>query len=626
MHLNLVGQPNAGRSTLFNAMAGYKTVVANFPGTSLEVTESQVTVDGHTFVVRDLPGLYSLCGEEARDVREALLAPDSVAVHVIDTSLLGRSLELTLELLELGVPLVVALNMMDEAERKGVRVDVGHLAQDLGVPVVPLIATQGHGLGDLLRAARTGARPGRIFPMSRDVEEAVEAVQSHLRGDGPFPPRFLALQLLEQEEDLVEDPRAREVAARERQSLEARHGRPADVVLSSERHALAMNLFEHVATVRTRAPLSWRGRLDGLVLHPWGGPAVLVAVLMAFFYLVFGLGRRVEAPLLALFDHLSTHLAAVLPPDTLAWTLVTGLVQGFSGGVGIVLPYLVPFLVGLAVLEDLGYIPRAAFVMDGVMHRMGLHGKAIIPFVLGYGCTVPAIMGTRILESRRDRLVTAVLVNFIPCAARTTVVFAVAGAVLGPFRAMGFFALSVAVIGLCGWLLVRIRPEATPGLVLDIPSWRRPALGAILAKTWFRMREFIVIAWPVLIVGSVLLGLLEHFDLDGWVNAALSPFTRGVLGLPEAAGVTLIFGVLRKELAVVMLVQALGTADFAAALTPAQVASLTAFSVFYVPCLATLAMLKRVVGTRGMLFSVVFTTALATAVAVAFRGVFTLLG
>jgi ferrous iron transport protein B len=640
MIVAIVGQPNCGKSTLFNAVAGYRTVTANFPGATVEVTKTAVTCAGAQFDLVDVPGIYSLSAPSPEDERavDALLAlqPD-VVIHVIDSSVLSRSLELTLQLLELGRPLVVCLNMIDEAHRKGVVIDAARLGDELGVSVVPTVATRGEGIPRLFQAAvETAGRVGggRVVPMSRDVESVVERLESRLPPGAAasvgLPARLIALELLESgqrlEQRLAEDdPSLPNELRRLRRELSESHGRPPDVVISSERHALSMNLFERVAHVQARSGESGRDRADRYLMHPFWGYLALGASLLGLFYAVFGLGRMVEAPLVALFGRLDLALKSSLPAGSLLLTLLSGVLEGFTGGVAIVLPYLVPFLAGMAILEDVGYIPRVAFLMDGLMHRIGLHGKAVIPFVLGYGCSVPAVMAARMMESPRDRYVTAFLASFIPCAARTTIVFALVGYFVGPLAALGFYLLNLLVIAVTGRLLLRLLPDVSPGLILEIPPYRLPHLRTTLRKVWFRLREFIVVAWPILIVGSVVLSLLEHFSLSGAVNAALAPITSVLLGLPPEVGVSLIFGILRKELTIVMLVQALGTADFAAVLTTAQMCVYTAFALFYVPCLATLATLRAVIGTRAMLIVVVLTTGTAAVVALAFRLAFALL-
>jgi len=637
MKIALVGQPNCGKSALFNSVAGYKTIVSNFPGTTVDYVTSPVSVNGDSFTLIDLPGIYSLSTSEKEELlaRRYLIEekPDLV-INILDASVLSRSLELTLELLELKIPLVICLNMIDEAARKGVEIDVEHLSEDLGVPVIPTIAIRGKGVPELFQAAIDTAKnrkTGKTYFLSLDVERAISELAGLLGVDAPgrlgVPARVLAIKLLEEDEEF--ERAVREIkpgiinhVVRLRRVLSECHGRPSDVVVSSERHSLAMNLFEHVAKVKPRTVKPFRKQIDNYLMHPYLGYVFLAAILFLFFWLVFSFGKHIEEPILALFEQLAAFLGAHLSNESLVFTVINGLIQGFSGGIGIVLPYLIPFLLGLSLLEDIGYLPRAAFLMDSIMHAIGLHGKSIIPFVLSYGCNVPAIMGVRIMERNRDRFITAVLVTLIPCAARTTIIFALVAFYLGPTRALMLYLLNIAVIGAAGKILSRFLPDVSAGMILEIPSYKVPRFSSVVRKIWFRLREFVVIAWPLLIVGSLILSLLEYLQLSGLINEILSPFTSALLGLPPEVGITLIFGILRKELTIIMLVQALGTSNFAAVMTDGQMMVFTVFSLFYIPCLATLGMLRSIIGTRGMLFTLFFNTAIGALMALAFRSLY----
>jgi ferrous iron transport protein B len=294
--------------------------------------------------------------------------------------------------------------------------------------------------------------------------------------------------------------------------------------------------------------------------------------------------------------------------------------QGIAAGVAIVLPYLLPFLFGLGLLEDIGYLPRVAFLMDSFMHRIGLHGKAIVPFILGYGCNVPAVMSTRTLEEPRDRYLAAALATLVPCAARLAVVFGLVAFYLGPLAALGLYLFNLVVIAVTGRILSKLMPEDTPGLILEMPPYRVPTLKNVLSKSWFRVREFVVEAWPLLIIGSAVLSILNYLEVVHIFNSLVRPITWS-LGLPSSTGVPLIFGILRKELSLVMLGQALGTIDFASALSSTQMIVYATFVMFYLPCLATLSTLKRELGTRAMLTIAALTVVIALISALLLRGV-----
>ena len=611
MKFVLAGQPNSGKSTIFNSVAGYRAATANFPGSSISFTFSRALIHGHEVEVVDLPGIYSLTSSKA-DAGKAegylLEQPYDLIINVVDASRLGRSLELTMQLLELERPMIVALNMMDEAARGGIQVDAEELSRQIGVPVVATVGRRGLGLKELFRRALQHAHQGDdslALTLDREVEEALEDVAALLEArnvDDSIPLRFVAEKLLERDPHFEREiyrqhpdlkKQVRDIAA----VLQKAHGWSADQVISGSRHAVAHCVEEEVVTLK-RPQIGWRERADRVFLHPWTGGPVMVAILGLLFWVVFRVGQRFEMPLVALTDQLGAALAERLPPETLLGTVAAGALTGVAGGVAIVLPYLLPFLIGLAILEDSGYLPRMAYILDNFMHRSGLHGKSVLPLILGYGCSVPAIMSARILPSIRDRRITAVLASFIPCSARTIVIFGLVAAYLGPLWALGIYLLNLFIIVLLGNVLARAMKGAPPGLILEIPELQLPQLKTLAAKTWLTLKEFITIAWPLLVVSSVVLGLLEWADAANAINAMLAPLTVFTLGLPAAVGMTLIFGILRKELTLVMLVQALGTTHLSTVMTNGQMLTFTLFVVFYVPCVATVAVMAKELGWR----------------------------
>lgn len=554
MRIALIGQPNCGKSTLFNQVAGYKAETGNFTGTTVKYTESKVRVSANVVEIVDLPGSYTLeaLSPAEREAASYLRSKEvDVIINVVDASRLAPGLELTLELLLLNKPVIVALNMMDEADRLGLRIDGPGLQRELGTPVLPLVASKGRGVkGLFLKALAVG-------------QGTESTISTRYKMNG----------------------------------------------VSAERHIQARKLAQEYVKQGERR-ISRRDQLDDVLLHPVWGYAILLFILFLFFQAVYGIGQLIEPPLLMFFETITQGALSPFGSDTLVSEIILGVMQGIAAGVAIVLPYLLPFLFGLGVLEDIGYLPRVAFLMDALMHRIGLHGKAIVPFILGYGCNVPAVMSTRTLEEPRDRYLAAALATLVPCAARLAVVFGLVAFYLGPLAAFALYLFNLLVIAITGRILSNMMPEDTPGLILEMPTYRIPTLKNVFGKAWFRVREFVVEAWPILIAGSAVLAILNFYNAAIVFNWVVRPLTWS-LGLPSEVGVPLIFGILRKELSLVMLGQALETVNFDTALSVPQMVTYATFVMFYIPCLATLAVLRRELGTRAMLVITLLTVVVA---------------
>lgn len=639
IRIALVGQPNSGKSTIFNHLVGYKANTSNLPGTTVEYMKSTALIGGKRAEVIDLPGTYSLTSLDLAEAETRNFLLDGrvdAVLNVIDASLLSRSLELTLQLLEMGLPIVVCLNMEDEARRKGITIDEKALEQKLRVPVVSTVAVRGVGVKEAASHAMEVAQEKPLVPSptySNDVERAIDhltsAVQRITLKWSGFSPRLLAIKLLEGDPYFLEKVKRESLKLyKETESLGERLGKlrgsSGEGVLSAERHNLAMKIFEEVATVG-HPTIGLRDHLDTLLMHRVFGYLFFAAIMYAFFIVVFHVGSMIEGPMMELFDGSINALARVMNETSLGFTLLKGATQGVGGAIGIVLPYLVPFLAGLAVLEDIGYLPRAGYLMDGLMHRIGLHGKSVIPFILGYGCSVPAVMATRILDSPRDRFITAMLSVMIPCVARTTIIFGLIGYFLGPTLAFLLYIVNIFVIAIAGKVLTKLFPQVTPGLILEIPSYKAPSTRVVAAKVWLRIREFIVLAFPLLIAGSLLLSLFEYLHWNHYLNLGFLPITWA-LGLPLSLGVTLIFGVFRKELSLIMLFQALGTTQVASVLSAGQMMTFTLFVLFYIPCVATIAVLTRELGKGKTSLVLVTTTGIALVVALIARGIAAIIG
>lgn len=632
-----IGQPNSGKSTLFNSIAGPKAETSNFPGTSIKHTHSRVAIEGRLLDIVDLPGTYSLCTSDPAEqivLTHLFSEKPDIIINVVDASTLSRGLELTLELVELGYPMVVALNMVDVAERKGIELDAAKAERLLGLPVVPTIAAHGRGVKELLdRVFEVLDKGQSLKPIrfSDDVESEVAGVE-HLLPPG-FPvvstPRFTAVKLIETAGHACGDflgevePGLRETVDRAKKAIEKDRGAPAYEVISAERHHQAMKLAEEASRILHGRRMTWDKKVDAVLMHPVFGYVILAAVFLAFFVIIFKVGSPLESLLLGPFNKLKAVLAARLG-NGLLFYLTEGLIQGVGGGVAIVLPYFLPLLFLMSALEDFGYLARAGFLLDAFMHRIGLHGKSVSPFILGFGCNVPAIVSTRILESQRDRVLTSLLIPFIPCSARTTIVLALVAFYLGPFWAMGFYAVNILIVALVGWIISRFMKEPSPGLILEIPSLKAPRLSSIVRKTWLQVYSFIKFAWPLLIGGSLVLSLLSYFRADRWINDILAPLVVKGLGLPHELGVTLVFGFLRKELSLIMMLQALGV-DYQGLMTVIsreQIIVFTVFISFFIPCLSTFVILWKEIGKKWAFVSAGLSIAIALALSWSVRLVF----
>jgi ferrous iron transport protein B len=625
--LALAGQPNVGKSTVFNALTGLNQHVGNWPGKTVEQKTGRFERRGRRIELVDLPGTYSLTSgsEEERVARDYLIkqAPAAV-IAVVNAASLERNLYLLAELLTLPVPVVVGLNMLDVAESHGLKVEAPVLAAALGVPVVELVASKGRGLGDLLDAGLELADHPESFRPNRPVIRAkhlpvLRQIGSLLDGRAPagYPLDWVSLKLLEGDADVarlvqeqapdVWDPINALLAEHEDAYLDIAGGRY-DWVARMVRAAVVKP--KPGATVLT-------DRIDRVATHPFWGLLILIVALGVIFGITYTVASPAAGAIAGFISGPFSDLLRSLLSWAPAWIsglIVDGVVAG-AGAVAAFIPILVVFFAALGVLEDVGYMARSAYVMDRYMHRMGLHGKSCLPLMLGFGCNVPAILGTRIIEDRRARLLTMMLTPFVPCTARLAVLAFLAPAFFGANAAWAVAALvggNLVVIAVIGVTVNRVAFKGErSAFVMEMPLYHVPNARTIGFYVWRNTTAFLRKAGKIIVLCSAVVWVLSNFpgntpgeSILGMIGKALEPFFS-LMGLGDwRVIVALLSSFVAKENAVatlgVLFGQSGGSAAgvgvgtlVAAILTPAAAAAFLVVVMTFIPCVATVTAIKQ---------------------------------
>ncbi len=622
----IVGPPNVGKSVLFHALTGVYVTVSNYPGTTVDVMRGRGRGPWRHVEIIDTPGMYSLrpVTEEERVARRLLLEekPD-VVLQVVDVKHLERMLVMTLELLEAGLPLVLVVNFMDEAERLGIRVDTDGLSQALGIPVVPTALRQGRGV-DRVWAAMAQVLAQPTVPEAREPVRYPSPIQEALNdlipllADVPFlSPRAVALLLLAGDAEMLArvrealGPRAAEVEARVAR-VQAQAAQPPAYVMARERRHVAQRLAAAHLTVTERAR-AYRQRLDDLLLNPWTGIPVLLLVLWLLYEMVGVLAAQVVVDFLEgeVFEaHINPWVDALLL-RWVPWPALRALIGGEYGvvtlglryAVAIVLPIVGAFFLVFSVIEDSGYLPRLALMVDRAFKRLGLNGRAVIPMVLGFGCDTMATIVTRTLETRRERLISTLLLALaIPCSAQLGVILGLLGS--DPRLLLIWGSVVAAIFLTVGYLAAQLLPGEPPAFYVELPPLRWPHPGNVLVKTYTRMEWYFREVLPLFVLASVLIWagrLTGAFDL---AVQALTPAVRW-LGLPDAAAVAFLFGFFRRDYG------AAGLYDLRQALTSVQLVVAATTLTLFVPCVAQFAVMTKERGWRTALAVVAFIIPLA---------------
>lgn len=635
-HVGFVGNPNCGKTTLFNAYTGAKLKVANWPGVTVEKKEGALKYHDHIFKLVDLPGVYSLTSYtmEEKLTREYLLEDDvDVIVDVVDASALERNLYLTLSTIELGKPVVLALNMMDIVEERGMEIDLHRLPEMLGIPVIPVSARKKTGLDILMHAVSHHKTEGISqipFHYSKEIENKINELIHIFEKKVPelHPKRWYAIKILERDEEIL-----RQYGQYVDGCIEKNY----ENEIVRQKYAYIEEIMKEVLVNKEKKEAS-TDRIDAYLTHPILGVPIFLAIMAFVFFLTFTIGDFLKGYLEMGIEGISNVVLVGLQALSVGEVMQSLVVDGILAGVGGILSFLPNIFIlflALAFLEDSGYMSRVAYVMDGIMGKIGLSGRAFIPMLLGFGCSVPAVMASRVLEDERDRRRTILITPFMSCSAKLPVYVTFAGLFFGKYDML--VAYSMYVIGLLLGILVAflhsrlLKYREENPLLIELPEYKTPNANTIAIYVWEKVKDYLSKAGTTIFIASIIVWFILNFGSHGLVTDMSDSFgaSFGRVLVPILApaglglwqiGVMLISGLAAKEVVVSSFLVLFGISS----LTGAGVAESTVammetmgfgalnayalmiFTLLYTPCLAAVATIKRETNswrwTLGMIF------------------------
>jgi ferrous iron transport protein B len=660
IRVGLAGNPNAGKTSLFNAITGAHHKVGNYPGVTVEKREGLREYRGQEFRIVDLPGIYSLTAYSLDEVvtRDFLLEerPD-IVVDVLDSTNLERNLYLCLQFQELGIPIVGALNMSDEAEGKGIAIDAKMLSETLGIPLIKTVGTAGKGVEGLLDAIletleRGGS--GKSPAYGPEIETRLSSLEKILAADPKFsskyPARWIAIKLLENDSNAAKvlegHSQGTEIAmeaAAARTWLSGHYGKDSEIVITEQRYGYIKGALREAVKKTETKRVSFTEVVDRILMNRIIGLPLFFAILWGIFKFTFVVGEYPAALLEKLFALLSAAAVKGIPPGLLQSLIVDGIIGGV-GGVFSFVPLIVILFLCISILEDTGYMSRAAFLTDKILHAFGLHGQSFMPLMLGFGCTVPALMSTRTLKSPRDRIATILAVPFISCGAKLPVYVLLAGTFFpsNPGNVVMIIYFAGVVLSMLSTIFLRktvLRGKTTP-FVMELPPYRVPTVRGIFWHVWGKTLHYVKKAGTIILAASMFIWLITTFpknpdisasaeqnleySVAGRIGKFIEPAIKP-LGFNWKIGVALIPGFSAKELVVstmgILYGAGTGAQETNATLrqelkndpdmNPLVAIVLMVFILVMPPCFASLATIRAEAGDKWLAFQVVYSISLA---------------
>lgn len=651
--VGIIGNPNVGKSVIFNSLTGGKAWVGNWPGVTVEKRIGKLSIDGITFEIVDLPGIYGLTAYSQDELiarRFLIEERPEIVIQVSNAVNLERNLYLTIQLLEMNLKLVIALNMIDLAEKDGVEIDINGLTRELKTPMIPTIGVKNVGINQLIKTIKDQIdKPVSFFKVDYgpEVEEAIEKIKKLIdlslnKLNPKIDSRWLAIRLLEDDHDVVRQFRSVGLenivneSQRIRDELQARFNENIEVLMIEKRYQYVLKLSKKYVRRKPaqNSPTVLTERLDKVLTHPIIGLMVFISTL----YLLFKFSFEVASPLTEVIEtFFSHHIYGFIKSSLHSEIFSSLLADGVINGVGVILifvPNLLFLFIGISILEDTGYLARVAFLSDRWMNKLGLSGRTMIPLLIGFGCNVPAVMSTRVLGSEKERRLTAFMIPFMSCSARLPIYLLFTLAFfkenqLIVILSMYFLGVALAVFTafLFNNLLYR---SQVAGYVMDMPTYLVPSARNILAKSWERIKSFMIKAGTIILLISIVVWVLSITGPEGYLGtealsnievlsgswiASFSKFLEPLfhpLGWDWRIIASLIFGFVAKEVVVSSLsvLYSVGEEGLSMilphALTPLSAYSLMAFVLLYTPCMATLATLRNEIGLKYTLLITIY--------------------